>query len=767
LALPSYQLLDDMNISAESALVMARLRPPFARSAYVLFRYASEGKVNAGITFEMSAGEPGVAPGAGTVTKIYTALPDWQTSDPVLSVSTVKHIVIDHGNKVTTLLGGFTTLNIVQGQVVNRGDKLGDLFTNQLFFSISIGGKTFNPCAISPHWSVQNGVVVTGQSGKIRFAPDTLVRDLSGGVNVVASDGVTYFSSTQLLINVAFNGTGSKAGPAAVGQTANDYWNVYTPVAFTATPSSVCSYAYSVPDTAVNTAPTAYDQEISTNENEAVDFILTGSDFETAPENLIFTVTVAPYYGTLSGSAPNLTYTPNAGFFGQDAVAFTVTDDDASPLTSAEGLIFLTVHKYPPQEAPYTIDQILSTDENVPLVLVLTGGDSETITANLVFAVTTLPAHGALAGTPPNLTYTPNTSYTGTDSFEFSVTDDGVPPLTSIVDGLIQIVVNPVVAANTPPYTLDQILSTDQGVAKVLVLTGGDAETIPGNLVYAVTTSPSHGTLTGAPPNLTYTPGAGYFGTDSFEFSVTDDGTPNLTSPVDGLIQIAINHVVGTNTPPIADNQSVSTDQATRLPIALTGSDLETPPAFLTFSVTVLPAHGSLIGTGSSVTYIPNGTYQGADAFRFTTTDTGAPPLTSAAGTVSITVNPVTPPEWPVPTPFPCAGRATTINSPLSITDSMTFVTNVVMAATGFYDPITYLATFAAPGCLEAWGSAVWNAFVLSSVPYTQARLIWEDSNTTGANWAAIQVFPDLAGGYNAVFPLGVSTKIVVEYCPP
>jgi hypothetical protein len=97
----------------------------------------------------------------------------------------------------------------------------------------------------------------------------------------------------------------------------------------------------------------------------------------------------------------------------------------------------------------------------------------------------------------------------------------------------------------------------------------------------------------------------------------------------------------------------------------------------------------------------------------------------------------------------------------------MTFVTNVVMAATGFYDPITYLATFAAPGCLEAWGSAVWNAFVLSSVPYTQARLIWEDSNTTGANWAAIQVFPDLAGGYNAVFPLGVSTKIVVEYCPP
>ncbi len=756
-----------MNTSAETSLVLARLRPPFARSAYVLFHYASEGRVNAGITFEMPAGEPAVAPGAGTVIKIYTVLPDWQTSDPELRKSTVKHLVIDHGNKVTTLIGGFTTVDVIQGQSVNRGDKLGDLFTNQLFFSISVGGKTVNPCVINPHWSVQNGVVVTGQSGKIRFAPDILARDLSGGVSPTVSDGVIYYGDTQLLVNIAFNGTGAKTGAGAVGQTGSDYWNVYTPVDFSAGTSTACSYSYVIPDVTVNTPPTAHDQEVSTNEDAPVNLTLTGSDFETAPENLVFTVTIQPYFGTLTGSVPNLTYTPNAGYYGQDAFAFTVTDDGAPPLTSAEGLIFFTIHQFPPPEPPYTLDQNLSTDENVPLVIVLTGSDSETITANLVFAVTTPPAHGALSGTPPNLTYTPTTSYTGTDSFEFSVTDDGVPPLTSLIDGLIQVVVNPVVAANTPPFTYDQILGTDQDVPLALVLTGGDAETIPGNLVYAVTTVPSHGTLTGSAPNLTYTPASGYFGTDSFEFSVTDDGVPPLTSPIDGLIQVTVNHVVGTNTPPSADNQSVSTDQATRLPIVLTGSDVETPSAFLVFSVTVSPAHGVLTGSAPSVTYVPNGTYQGLDTFRFTVTDTGAPPLTSAAGTVSVTVNPITPPEWPVPTPYPCAGRATTINSPVAVTDPYSSITNVVMIVTGFYDPVSYLATFGNPGCLQAWAQAVWDEFKLSGVLYTQARLIWDDSNTTGANWSAIQVFPDQAGGYNQVFPLGISTKIFVEYCPP
>jgi len=42
-----------MNISTESLLSLAKLRPPFARSALLVVPYSQEGNANPGITVEM------------------------------------------------------------------------------------------------------------------------------------------------------------------------------------------------------------------------------------------------------------------------------------------------------------------------------------------------------------------------------------------------------------------------------------------------------------------------------------------------------------------------------------------------------------------------------------------------------------------------------------------------------------------------------------------------------------------------------------------
>jgi hypothetical protein len=52
------------------------------------------------------------------------------------------------------------------------------------------------------------------------------------------------------------------------------------------------------------------------------------------------------------------------------------------------------------------------------------------------------------------------------------------------------------------------------------MLTGSDPDGDP--LTYAIVTGPAHGTLSGTAPNLTFTPTAGYTGTDSFTFTVND-----------------------------------------------------------------------------------------------------------------------------------------------------------------------------------------------------------------------------------------------------
>jgi Bacterial Ig domain len=59
------------------------------------------------------------------------------------------------------------------------------------------------------------------------------------------------------------------------------------------------------------------------------DVRISGDDFDDAPETLAFRVTALPTNGTLTGSPPNLVYTPNPGFLGFDEFAFQPNDGKA------------------------------------------------------------------------------------------------------------------------------------------------------------------------------------------------------------------------------------------------------------------------------------------------------------------------------------------------------------------------------------------------------------------------------------------------------
>jgi hypothetical protein len=101
---------------------------------------------------------------------------------------------------------------------------------------------------------------------------------------------------------------------------------------------------------AVNDQPMADSQSLTTNEETPLGFTLTGSDTETAAASLIYTVTVPPAHGTLSGTAPNLTYTPADGYAGPDSLKFTVTDGgdgSAATSTSAEATVSFNVAALP------------------------------------------------------------------------------------------------------------------------------------------------------------------------------------------------------------------------------------------------------------------------------------------------------------------------------------------------------------------------------------------------------------------------------------
>ena len=81
-------------------------------------------------------------------------------------------------------------------------------------------------------------------------------------------------------------------------------------------------------------------------------------------------------------------------------------------------------------------------------------------------------------------------------------------------------------APDDRPVATAQDVTTPEDTAKPITLAGNNLQ--GGSLTYTIVTQPASGTLSGTPPNLTYTPNANFNGADGFTFKVNDG---SLDSP--------------------------------------------------------------------------------------------------------------------------------------------------------------------------------------------------------------------------------------------
>ena len=166
-----------------------------------------------------------------------------------------------------------------------------------------------------------------------------------------------------------------------------------------------------------NKAPVADNQSVTVDEDFPLAITLTGSDAD--GDALTFAVVNDPVHGTLSGTAPNLTYTPSANYNGPDSITFKVNDGTVdSPIAT------ISISVTPVNDAPIANPQSVTVTQDDSLALTLTGSDADGDA--LTFVVVSNPVHGTLSGTAPNLTYTPSANYNGSDSFTFKVNDGTV-----------------------------------------------------------------------------------------------------------------------------------------------------------------------------------------------------------------------------------------------------------------------------------------------------------------------------------------------------
>ena len=444
------------------------------------------------------------------------------------------------------------------------------------------------------------------EAQSVATAEDTAVAIMLAG-GAVDGDPLTFTMATG-------PAAGSLSGTAPnLTYTPDRDFNGTDSFTYTATDGRVAGNAVtvSITVTPVNDAPLAEAQSVATAEDTAVAIMLAGGDVDGDP--LTFAMATGPAAGNLSGTAPNLTYTPDRDFNGTDSFTYTATDGRV-----AGNAVTVSITVTPVNDAPLAAAQSVATAEDTAVAIMLAGGDVDG--DPLTFTMATGPADGSLSGTAPNLTYTPDRDFNGTDSFTYTANDGRVAGNAVTVS----ITVTPV---NDAPLAAAQSVATAEDTAVAIMLAGNDVDGDP--LTFTMATGPAAGSLSGTAPNLTYTPDRDFNGTDSFTYTA-NDGTVDSAA-----VTVAIT-VTPVNDAPLAAAQSVATAEDTAVAIMLAGSDVDGDP--LTFTMATGPAAGSLSGTAPNLTYTPDRDFNGTDSFTYTATD-GT--VDSAAATVAITVAPV------------------------------------------------------------------------------------------------------------------------------
>ena len=254
-----------------------------------------------------------------------------------------------------------------------------------------------------------------------------------------------------------------------------------------------------------NTVPTAYNASLVTGQGQPLTVALLAND----PEGDPLTYEVEPSeHGALSGTAPNLTYTPAPDFVGPDALRFRVSDGELSS-TWAVVTILVTAHV-----APHD-DDLRADPAGVVDVLM---NDSSTTAMTVTSA--TAGDHGSVSCRPlGGCTYRAANGYIGTDTFTYTVRDQAGH--TATAQARVDVLAAPSGTASGPS-ALDDRAATVAGTAVDVVVVANDHGA--GQLEVSDETDPPHGTVDcSVAGTCHYTPDSGFSGYDGFTYALTDD----------------------------------------------------------------------------------------------------------------------------------------------------------------------------------------------------------------------------------------------------
>jgi hypothetical protein len=342
------------------------------------------------------------------------------------------------------------------------------------------------------------------------------------------------------------------------------------------------------------------------------------------------------------------------------------TTNGAADPKSSTTTVSITVTEVNDAPIARNDSQTLAEDAGATAIDVLTNDDAgppnesgQTLTVTAV----TQGAHGTVTFTPTGVSYTPDANFNGSDSFTYTVTDNGTTNGAADPKSDSATVSITVTEVNDKPTAFDDARNVAEDNPVVIDPRGNDS-TGPANestqtLTVTAVGTPAHGTasiIVGGPEagKILYTPNANYNGPDSFGYTVTDNGTTNgVADPRSDTATVNVT-VIEVNDSPTAVNDTATVAEDDSVVIDARGNDSVGPmnESAQTLTVTTVgtPGHGTatIIASGidaGKILYTPNANYDGPDSFGYTVTDNGttngANDFKSDSALVNVTVTEV------------------------------------------------------------------------------------------------------------------------------
>ena len=290
-------------------------------------------------------------------------------------------------------------------------------------------------------------------------------------------------------------------------------------------------------------------------------------------------------------------YRPNPDFNGTDSFTYAATDGDL-----VSGPVTVTITVNPVNDPPAGIEHTFTTDEDTLLTVTAPGvlqGATDVDGDPLTAVIFSSPDRGTLElAADGSFTYMPDPNLNGTDTFSYRVSDGQA--LSDPI--LVTIIVNPVY---DPPIAVDDSYNATIGVTLNVGAPGvltNDLGDFGGDLTAELITGVTHGTLVlNADGSFTYLTNLTAAGVDSFTYRTSDSIA--FSDPATVTITVSTTSSGGgTNGFGGFVAPTLSVPDNDRLQIG--GG-----------SVTVQPAHGSIVSEAGIQYYVPESGYRGSDTF--------------------------------------------------------------------------------------------------------------------------------------------------------